>query len=258
MARRKAARRDVTSGARLVGYVRVSSEEQARHGISLAAQRDRIAAYATAMGLELVGIEEDGGVSGAAAPSQRPGLGRALAALRRGEAAGLVVLKLDRLSRSTRHTLDLVDDCQRRGWRLVSLSESLDTGSAAGRLVLTVLAALGQMEREQVGERTACALAQVAREGRIRSRIAPFGFRVIGGGTTAIAGGENRLEEVEAEQVILRRIGELSDDGLGARRIAATLNAEGIQNPRTGGTWTHGNVGAVLRTAWRRANAQAA
>ena len=73
-----------------------------------------------------------------------------------------------------------------------------------------------------------------------------------------MAGRENRLEVVPVEQEICRRIGELSDEGLGARRIAATPNADGILNPMTGGMWTHGTIASVLRTAWRRADAQAA
>jgi DNA invertase Pin-like site-specific DNA recombinase len=75
-----------------------------------------------------------------------------------------VVLKLDRLSRSTRDVLDLVGETGRDGWRLVSVSEHLDTATAAGRLVVTVLAALSQMEREQVAERTSFALDAIARE----------------------------------------------------------------------------------------------
>ena len=138
--------------------------------MSLAAQHERLTAYCTAHGLELVGVEQDAGVSGKVAPAQRPGLARALEAVRRGDAHGVVVLRLDRLSRSTRDVLDLVDETRQGSWRLVSVSEHLDTGSAAGRLVVTVLAALSEMEREQVAERTRFALDAIAREGRGRSR----------------------------------------------------------------------------------------
>ena len=80
---------------------------------------ERIAAYCLAHDAELIGIEVDEGISGRVTPSKRPGLAGAIQRLEAGEADGIVVLKLDRLSRSTRDVLDLVDETRRRGWRLV-------------------------------------------------------------------------------------------------------------------------------------------
>jgi site-specific DNA recombinase len=74
-------------------------------------------------------------------------------------------------------------------WRLVSVNEHLDTESAAGRLVLTVLAALSEMEREQIGERVTDAMAYIAREGRGRSRFIPFGYRTAGDRTYKLGSG---------------------------------------------------------------------
>ena len=85
---------------RVVGYIRVSSEGQATEGVSLDAQRVKLAAYCTAMDLELVGIEADEGVS--AKSLRRPGLQRALGLLDAGAADGLLITKLDRLTRSVR------------------------------------------------------------------------------------------------------------------------------------------------------------
>ena len=167
--RRKAAGQK-NQAPRLVGYVRVSTDEQSREGVSLRAQRERIAAYCTSQAIELVGIQTDGGVSGRVVPSKRPGLTRALEIIRTGDAEGLVVLKLDRLSRSTRDVLNLVDETKRDGWRLVSVSEQLDTATAAGRLVVTILSALAEMEAEQVSERTRFALDSIAREGIIKMK----------------------------------------------------------------------------------------
>ena len=98
------------SAMRLVGYVRVSTEEQATEGVSLDAQRERLKAYALAHGAELLAIESDEGVSRKVSPEKRPGLTTALTRVRAGEADGLLVLKLDRLSRTTRDVLDLVDE----------------------------------------------------------------------------------------------------------------------------------------------------
>lgn len=220
---------------RLVGYVRVSTEDQAANGVSLDAQRSRITAYCTAHDAELVAIEADEGISGKVPPHRRPGLARALERVRSADTDGLVVLKLDRLSRSTRDVLDLSDECQRRGWYLISVSEHLDTSTAAGRLVVTVLAALSQMEREQIGERTREAMAYLAREGRRRSRHAPFGWRVIGG---------KKLERVREEGKILERMLQMRADGFGARRVASHLGV----NPRTGRSWNRGTVASILAT----------
>jgi site-specific DNA recombinase len=231
-----------SSTPRLVAYARVSTHEQAEHGLSLQAQRHRLRAFAEAMGFEVVALEADEGVSGKVAPDKRPALSRALASVRAGKADGLLTLKLDRLSRSTRDVLDLVDASGREGWRLLSVSEQLDTATAAGRMVLTVLAALAQMEREQIGERTSFGMRQLVRDGRRRSRFAPFGFRHRGAAVV----------EVAEEGRVLERMRALHANGFGAWRIAAALDAEGERNPRTGRQWNYGTVAAILRTAARR------
>lgn len=245
---------------KLMGYCRVSTEDQRSNGVSLGAQRERLAAYATAHGLDLVGIEEDAGVSGATKPARRPGLARVLAAIRGGEADGLIVIKLDRLSRTTRDTLDLMDAARSQNWRLVSVDEHLDSGTASGRLVVTVLAALSQMEREQVGERTRVALDEIAREGRARSRFVPFGYRTAENPerTTLAAGDRSPLVPHKTEQTLLNKMLKLRADGLGPRRIARDLNDKELVNPRTGRPWSFGQVQGILRTAERRQKALSA
>ena len=252
MARRK---QTAANAARLVGYTRVSTEEQAQEGVSLDAQEARLRAYCLAHGAELVGIESDSAASGRISPSKRPGIARALAKIHVDEADGLVALKLDRLSRSTRDILDLAEDAQKGGWRLVSVSESLDTATATGRFTLTILAALAQLEREQTAERTRVALAHVAQQGRARSRFVPFGWRTASGGTEQQKGDRNPLVEHRAEQTVLQRIEALRAGGAGARTIAKQLNEERLCNPRAPKrAWTPSNVGTLLRTMERRAN----
>src|SRR6185436_9566170 len=143
---------------RLVGYIRVSTDDQALHGVSLDAQEGRLQAHAKAHakahGYKLVAVERDEGVSGKVAPARRDGLTKAMAAIQLGYADGLVFLKLDRLSRSVRDILRLADDARRGGWHLVSVSELIDTSTATGKFTLGVLALLAEMERDQIGERT--------------------------------------------------------------------------------------------------------
>ena len=97
MPRRKA-RTAPNEPLRLVGYSRVSTLAQATDGVSLDMQRERLEAYARSQGGELIAMETDNGISGSVPPFQRPGLTRALERIRRGEASGLLVFKLDRLS----------------------------------------------------------------------------------------------------------------------------------------------------------------
>jgi site-specific DNA recombinase len=251
MARKRTAKAD--EGSRLIGYVRVSTEEQAREGISLDAQRARLEAYCLAHGAQLVAIEKDNGASGKISPAKRAGMARALDAIRRGQADGIVALKLDRLSRSTRDVLDLAEDANANGWRLVSVLESLDTATAAGRFTLTILAALAQLEREQAVERTRIALEHVAREGRARSRFIRFGWRTGSGAVEQEKGDRAPLVEHKDEQCVLARILALRATGAGARSIARVLNAEALANPRSPRSpWTSSNVATLLRTAERQ------
>ena len=227
--------------AGVIGYIRVSTTEQADKGVSLDAQRHRLEAYCTAHGLALLRVEEDAGVS-AKRTSNRPALQRALRALARGEASGLVAVKLDRLSRTTRDVLDLVSRAEKEDWALHSIDERLDTSSPQGRFVVTVLGALAQLEREQAADRTRVALAELRRQGRRCSGRPPFGFRFEGG----------RVVEVAEEQKVLARMKGVADDGAGCYRVATVLNEEGMPNPRTGRPWFFGTVRAILDSAARR------
>ena len=208
----------------------------------------------------LVRIEADNGISGKIAPDRRPGLARALAAVRRDEADGIAVLKLDRLGRSTKDLLGLMEAAQRDGWRLISITEALDTRSAIGEFTATILAGLAQMERKLIAERTCEAMTQLAREGRIRSGRIPFGFRsaAFPDSTTAIAGDRSHLVENRMEQRVLRKMLSLSSAGLGARRIARSLNDAGCVNPRNRRRWTPSTVAKIVATAMRRVSREAA
>ena len=229
----------------VIGYCRVSSEDQAANGISLDAQRHRLQAYCDAHSLTLARVEEDAGIS-AKRTTNRPALQRALQALRKGEAAGLVAVKLDRLSRTTRDVLDLVARAEKEGWALHSLDERLDTSSSQGRFVVTVLAAIAQLEREQAAERTKAAMAELRRQGKRTSRHPPFGYRFEG----------DRVVKVPGEQKILRRMLALQEEGAGCYRHAPELTTDGIVNPRTGRAWYFGTLRAILASAERQSPAR--
>lgn len=231
-----------TKAVDVLGYARVSTEEQVVGGVSLDSQRKRIEEYAAASGLKLVDLILDEGVSGKSADN-RPGLQAALKRLDSGEAQGLVVLKLDRLSRSTRDVLDLVDRFASRGWGLHSIMEQIDTETANGRFVLTILAGLSQMEREQVSERTRLALAHKKAKGE-RIGSVPYGWQ--------LAKDQRLLEENPSEQGIIRLVSELRKSGLSLRGIVSHLNDSHI--PARGQRWHLTTVARLLRAVENQAH----
>lgn len=203
---------------RAVAYLRVSTEEQAREGVSLAAQRAKVEAYAALYDARLVAVCEDAGAS--ASTLERPALRRALAMLRRGEADALIVAKLDRLTRSVRDLGELVDGVFKKK-ALLSVAEQVDTRSAAGRMVLNIIASISQWEREAIGERTADAMRHMRERGEYTGGAAPLGFcRATAGGLTAVL-----LDPREQETIA--EIRDLRARGMTVRAIAAQLAADG-------------------------------
>lgn len=222
---------------RVVSYARVSTADQA-DGISLDAQAAKIAAYAGLYELEVVESIVDAGES--AKSLDRPGLQRALALLR-GGAAGLVVVKLDRLTRSVADWQTLIDDYfgERAGKQLFSVNDAIDTRTAAGRLVLNVLLSVAQWERETTGERTREALRHKINNGERCGKVR-FGFDLAGDGKMLVPNAR--------EQAAITLMTKLRSDGHTLRRIAAELSQRGIPT-KEGGSWTHTAVSRILQRA---------
>lgn len=223
---------------KVVGYVRVSTEEQAVSGQSLEAQRAKLEAYARLYDLELTEIVEDPGES--AKSLQRPGLQRCLESLRRGDAQGLLIAKLDRLTRSVADWQTLIDGFfgERAGKQLFSVADSIDTRTAAGRLVLNVLLSVAQWERETIGERTKDALQSKIRKGERCGKVR-FGFRLDVDGRT--------LVPHAGEQEALQRVAELRAAGQSLRAIATELTRRGILTKEGKTRWTHTAVSRLLQ-----------
>lgn len=217
-----------------VGYIRVSTEGQAQDGVSLDAQRAKIEAWALANDAELLAVEVDAGISGKRADN-REGLQRALERACK-EKAALVSYSLSRVSRSTRDTLALADRLERAGADLVSLSEKIDTTSAAGKMVFRLLAVLSEFERDQVSERTKAALFHKRTKGeKTGGRFAPYGYDALDG----------KLVENSEEQETIKRIQALRGQGWTLREICAALEADGIP-AKGGGRWAPKVVRAIL------------
>ena len=221
---------------KVIGYVRVSTQEPADGGVSLAAQESKVRAYASLHDLDLVEVIIDAGES--AKTIKRPGLQNALAMLKRGEASGMIVAKLDRLSRSVGDWNDLIDGYfgEKAGKSLMSVADSIDTRTAAGRLVLNVLMSVAQWEREAIGERTRDALAHKKSKGERVGQL-PFGHKT--------EDGVNLVED-EAEQDAIKNVEELRECGLSCRAIAEEMNARGIKT-KGNGKWHETTVRRILK-----------
>jgi DNA invertase Pin-like site-specific DNA recombinase len=183
----------------------------------------------------LVEIVTDAGES--AKDMDRPGLRRVLAMVDAREVSGVIVAKLDRLTRSVKDLADMLETFNRRGAALVSVAESLDTGSAAGRLVLNVMTAVSQWEREAIGERTRDAMAHKKANGQ-RVGTVPFGYRLAADGV--------HLDVEPSEQRIVGLIRDLRSSGLSLQAIADRLNADGVRT-RRGTAWRNQYVHNALR-----------
>jgi len=220
-----------------IGYVRVSTAEQANEGVSMEAQRAKIQAWCDANGYELAAVYTDAGISGKRADN-RPELQRALKAASRGSA--LVVYSLSRLSRSIKDAIDVEAGLVKRGSILVSLSEQLDTTTASGRLSFHIYCSIAQHEREVIGERTKLALAHIRANGQKTGGCVPFGYELAADGKT--------LTPNEAEQEAVAIIRELRASGLSYRAIANELNARELST-KQGATWKPIQVSRALKQA---------
>jgi site-specific DNA recombinase len=195
-----------------IAYVRVSTEDQAREGVSIENQIEKVKAYATVKDLELIEVVEDAGRSGK--NFEREGIEKTLEVLKSGEAKAIIVYKLDRLTRSTKDLLNLVYDLFiPNDIALHSISENLDTTTANGRFFLTMLGGIATWERETISERTKDALNHKKVKGQWVGRV-PYGFKIK----------DNCLVEDQDQIKVIRKAKRMKRSGKSIRAIATGLN----------------------------------
>lgn len=212
-----------TEAVRVIGYVRVSTDEQHASGAGVAAQRTAITAECERRGWDLIRIVgEDSGAS--SATLERAGLQEALDTLDRGSADVLVIAKLDRLSRSVAQGAQVMDRAKRKGWSLVALDFGLDTTTPAGEMVANVILSTAQYERRLIGQRTRDALAAKRAQG-VR------------------LGRPQTLPDDLVQRIVSARRA-----GASFRTIAAELEADRIPTARGGATWHASAVRAVCES----------
>ena len=219
-----------------VGYIRVSTEDQ-KEGVSLDNQRAKINAYASLKDLDLVEIIEDAGIS--AKNLNRPGAQKVLKMTRKKEVEAVIVYKLDRMFRSTIDALETTKQFDRWGVAFHSINETIDTQSAMGRFFFTLTAALAEMERGIIGERTKSALKHKRLNGEKTGGDIPFGYSLDIDGQT--------LKEDAKEQEVIRLIKRLKRKGHSLRSICRTLEKDGYLTKTGKTTWHHQSIAQILK-----------
>lgn len=160
---------------KVVIYVRVSTQEQAKEGYSIGEQIDRLTKYAEAHGWIVVKVYTDAGHSGAT--MKRPALQEMLEDVKAGGIDKVLVYKLDRLSRSQKDTLNIIEDyLLENNCDFESMNEKFDTSTSFGRAMVGILAVFAQLEREQIKERMSMGIEARIKEGKWRGGIVPFGY----------------------------------------------------------------------------------
>ena len=212
-------------------YMRVSTDDQAKEGFSIPAQREKLLSYIHSQDWELTDIYADEGVS--AKDTNRPELTRLLADVRAGKVDVVLVYRLDRLTRSVLDLYQLLQEFDRHGVRFKSSTEVYDTTTAIGRLFITLVAALAQWERENLGERVKMGMGQMVKERKRPGGPPPYGYDLIDG----------RLLINDVEAVGVRTMFAQYVQGESPRQIADAANHQGWRG-KNGAPWS---ASAVLR-----------
>jgi site-specific DNA recombinase len=157
-------------------YVRVSTEEQAKQGISLSAQEEALKNYASALGYDILKIYKDEGKSGKDIKG-RPEMKQILEDAQKHKFQAIFIYKLDRFSRSLRDLIETIEKLKEWGIDFISLQDKIETTSASGKLMFHIISAFAEFERNVTSERTKFSMAKQARDGRVVTR-APFGYKL--------------------------------------------------------------------------------
>lgn len=204
-----------TSGPkRMACYLRVSTSDQGESGLGIESQRQRCMDYARIYDMEIVEFYEE---HASAKDLDRPILRKAMNDIRGGKADGLLVAKLDRLTRSVKDFLSLVDESVRDGWAVVLVAEKFES-TGTGRLMITIIAAFAEFERAQISERTKSAMGKARKDGLYTGGILPPGVAL-----DAAPGGHRRLVPGEHADVV-RKIWPMAIGGQSLNQIAEWLN----------------------------------
>lgn len=236
---------------RAIGYIRVSTQEQANAGHSLDMQPERIRQWCELRGLELVDIVHDDGISAGKPLAKRPGGAQLLERLAAGEADVVVVYRLDRLFRNAQQGLNVIrDELDSIGVGLQSVTELVDNTTAIGKLCVTMILAVAEYERDCTSERTRATAHSLRARGR-KYASAPYGTIAAGGHFDEEKGrvvGQQLFRDPATWPVRERIIGMRLFEQLSLRAIADQLAGEGIPAPAGGAAWSPNTLNELIRS----------
>jgi DNA invertase Pin-like site-specific DNA recombinase len=218
---------------RVAVYMRVSTEDQAKEGFSLDAQKERLRSYCKARGWDIASEYVDDGQSGR--DIRRPAYRRMLE--ERDQWDTILVVKMDRIHRNSRNFMEMMDDLRSWEKEFSSVQESLDTSTAMGRFVVDIIQRIAQLESEQIGERVYMGMRQKASSvGGILGFNHPYGYDYVNG----------ELHRNEREAEIVEDVFEEVTTGKSTGVIAESLNNQGIPT-KTGKKWHKETIAKILK-----------
>lgn len=222
---------------RAAGYIRVSTDKQAEHGCSLAAQETQIRKWAELHGHELTECFVDGGFS--AKNTDRPAFKKMFEQVEAGRLDLIVVSKLDRLTRSIRDFFNLIEEyVSSNKLNIVSISEGINTLNPVSRMIVPILVSVGQIERQQTSDRVKAAIGYIREQGGHYGKV-PFGF------TTVAEGKLKKLLPHPTEHKWLQQMFSWYAEGKQHTEIARLLNEQGVK-PRQSAEWSLDSVRELL------------
>lgn len=217
-------------------YIRVSTEDQARDGFSISAQKEKLTKYAEINDWVLFDYYIDDGISGKNI-KDRPEMQRLLDDIKAGNVQNVLVYKLDRLTRSLFNLMELIQVFEQHHCALNSQTERLDTSNAVGRMFVKIIGTFAEFERENLAERVSFGYEEKTRQGNYTNTNGVFGYDYVAG--------EQRLVVNEIEACFVRRIYDLYLKGSSFYKIAGIFNSEGVSTKR-GGKWAPSTIRSIL------------
>lgn len=206
-------------------YIRVSTEDQAKDGFSINAQKEKLTKYAEANDWKIFDYYIDDGISGKNLDG-RPEVTRLLNDVENGKINNVLIYKLDRLTRSVRDLIYLIELFEKHNCTFNSQTEKIDTSNAVGRMFVKIIGIFAEFERENLAERVSFGYEQKTREGNYTNTNGVYGYDYIIGEQKIIVNNE--------EKELVNRIYDLYIDGMSLWKIARLLNMERVKTKRGG------------------------
>lgn len=223
---------------KLIGYVRVSSDSQSDN-TSLEEQISRIKSYCDAFGYELMKVFQEVATGTKSDIVTRPIFNDALNYLKDNRADGIIALKLDRIARNTRDVLTLVEDVlEPQNKVLVLLDLQVDTSTPTGKMILTVMSAVAELERNTINERTQGGRKAKSKKGGYAYGSPKYGYKSVGG----------ELMPDENEQATIKLIKNHRRSGKSYQKIADYLNDQKIPTKQGKGKWSSSVIHRIVKS----------